>query len=184
VHLLPLMRCFSLTLLLAAAPAPQGKPSPHQAAQGALAVCDILADPLKYNHQLVKIRGVSVGTDEGWWIEPDKPCSSPLTTAGYTWPSIIWVESVDESRPGRGVQFLTDHNALSKINEAVTRMHIDPKLDRIWLNFIGVFETRVFSSKDIGSGRAFGFGHLNSAQTQLPLKTVTDLHIEHVAAQK
>ena len=178
------MRRFSLILLLAAAAAPQGKPAPDQAAQGTLSVCDILADPLKYNYQLVKIRGVSVGTDEGWWIGPDKPCSRPLTTGGYTWPSIIWVESVDESRPSRGVQFRTDHNAVNKIDGAVARMHIDPKLDRIWLNFTGVFETRVFTSKDIGKGRAFGFGHMNSAPARLLLKTVTDLHVEHVAAQK
>jgi hypothetical protein len=149
-----------------------------------LSVCDILADRLKYNHQLVTIRGVSVGTDEGWWVGPDKTCSKPLTTDGYTWPSIIWVESVGEARANRGVEFRTAHNVVSKIDREVSQMHIDPKLDRIWLNFTGIFETREFGSKDIGYGRAFGFGHMNSAPGQLLLKTVADLHVERGAAQK
>jgi hypothetical protein len=178
------MTLFFLFLLLATAAAPQDKPAPDDAAHNPLSVCDILADPLKYNGHLVTIHGVSVGTGEGWWIGPDKTCSRPLTTFAYTWPSTIWVESVGEARPSPDAQFRTDREAISKIDAEVRRMHVDPKLDRIWLNFTGIFQTREFTSKEVSTERGFGFGHMNASPGQLLLKTVSGLHVEHISGQK
>jgi hypothetical protein len=156
--------------------------------QRALSVCDILADPIKYNGRLVAIRGVSEGTDEGWWIGAGKPCNAPLVTGGYTWPSIIWVGSVGGPQMSRRVEFRTDQRAVDRIDREVRRMRIDPKLDRVWLTFIGLFETREFTARDVGRAggawRAFGFGHLNTAPGQLFLKTVRDLYVERGAAHQ
>jgi hypothetical protein len=162
-------------------------PGPYPA-QGALSVCDILANPMKFNGQVVTIRGVSEGTDEGWWIGAGKTCSPQLTTSGYTWPSIIWVESVGGPQHAHGADFQTDQNAVSKVGHEVQRMRIDPKLDGIWLTFTGIFETREFTTKDVGKAdgkwRAFGFGHLNSAPGELLLKTVGSLYIERGAVHE
>lgn len=154
---------------------------------GALSVCAILSDPAKFNGQLVTIRGISEGTDEGWWIDTDKACTAPLITNGYNWPSIIWVKSIDGPERTHRVNFETDQDTVSKVDREVRRLHIDPKLDRIWLNFTGIFETREFTAKDVGKAdgksRADGFGHLNSAPGQLLLKTVSGLYVERSAAR-
>lgn len=155
--------------------------------QRTLSVCDVLSSPMKYNGQLVTIRGVSEGTEEGWWIGADKTCPNPLVTNSYAWPSIIWVQAVGghEHNPKAGLQ--TDQKALSKVDRDLRLMRIDPKTDRIWLSFTGVLETREFTPKDVGKAdgqwRASGYGHLGSAPAQLLLKTVGDLHVERSTAQ-
>jgi hypothetical protein len=158
----------------------------RDAPRGALSVCDILSDPAKYNGRLVTIRAISEGTDEGWWIGAGKACTAPLITNGYSWPSIIWVQSIGGPQHTHRPDFETDQNAVSKVDREVRRLHIDPKLDRIWLSFTGIFETREFTAKDVGNAdgkwRADGFGHLNSAPGQLLLKTVSGLSVERGAA--
>jgi hypothetical protein len=129
-----LMRPFSLILVLAVAAASQRKQASDHASQGALSVCDILAEPLRYNHQVVTIRGVSVGTGEGWWIEADKTCGTPLKTYGNTWPSTIWVQWIGERPPRPDVGFFSEDSAVKRIDKQARRMHFDPKLDRILLN--------------------------------------------------
>jgi hypothetical protein len=132
---------------------------------------------MKYNGQLVTIQGVSQGTDEGWWIGAGKTCSTLLITHGYTWPSIIWVESVSgPQQHTHHADFQTDLQAVNKADQEVRRAHIDPRSDLVWLTFTGIFETREFTEGNVGKSRAFGFGHLNSAPGQFLLKTVSVCH--------
>ena len=79
---------------------------------------------------------------------------------------------------------LADGNGFrTDVLDEIRKMQVDPKKDRIWLTYIGVFETRDYQASDIGSDghgghRPFGFGHLNSAPGQLLVKTIKDLKIE------
>src|SRR5271170_2855926 len=127
-----------------------------------LSVCDVLADPLKYNAQAVTMRGVVTGTDEGTWLTTDVPCTKPLITHGFVWPQVLWVEVADVPSVVSRVGFRTDVAASMKIDRAVRRLNPDNKKDRIWLTYVGVFETRDYKPTDVGSDRAYGFGHLNS----------------------
>ena len=148
-----------------------------------LSVCDVLAVPMKYDGKLIRVRGVWEGAGEGSWIEPGVKCGTPVTAFGYTWPSIISIETADSLQRIHKVEFHTDLRALRAVNDEVQRKQIDPKNNRTWVTFIGVFETRDYQASDIGSDgrgghRVNGFGHLNGAPGQLLVKTVKDLKIE------
>jgi hypothetical protein len=57
-------------------------------------------------------------------------------------------------------------------------MKPDNEKDRIWMTYIGLFETRDYKPSEVGRDRAYGFGHMNSAPGQLVIKTVKDLQVE------
>ncbi len=148
-----------------------------------LSVCEILASPMNYDGKLLAVRGVWEGSGEGSWIEAGTKCTNPFKTYGYVWPQIIWFETADSPQRIHKVDYHTDLGALRIVNEEIRKKGLDPNANRIWLTFIGVFETRNFQPSDIGSDgrggvRPNGFGHLNSAPGQFLVRTVRDLKVE------
>lgn len=183
----PVKRLIATAFLLVAGMMAQDKSQDSAPEQRTLSVCDVLSSPMKYNSQFVTIRGVSVGTEEGWWISAGKTCGASPTTDGYKWPSMIWVQTVGGPAPNLKPHFHTNQSAITKVDREVRLMHFDPKTDRIWLTFSGVFETREFTAQDVGKAdgqwRTAGYGHLGSAPGQLLLKTVGGLHVERDVRQ-
>src|SRR5258706_1418066 len=55
---------------------------------GSLSVCQVLANPIRYDGGIVRIRGKVVGTDEGAWLSSDD-CPGIFNTDGRPWPSLI-----------------------------------------------------------------------------------------------
>lgn len=178
----PIARSLVFALVLVSRMIAQDKDQGPAPEKKTLSVCDVLSSPMKYNGQFITIRGVSEGTEEGWWISAGKTCATPRTTHGYTWPSMIWVQAVGGPIANPRATFQTNQSAISKVDREVRLMHADPKTDRIWLTFSGIFETREFTTKDVGKAdgqwRTAGYGHLGSAPGQLLLNTVTGLEVE------
>ena len=148
-----------------------------------VSVCDVVMNRLKYDGQLINVRGVVLGTEEGMWIAAPGKCTPGLTTFGYSWPDIIWVAPPDS--PGRlhDVDFQLDLRNLEQIDQQIRAMNVDPSKDRVWLTVSGLFETRVYEPTGVStSGRgnqgASGFGHMNSAPGQLLVKGEEDPVVE------
>lgn len=146
-----------------------------------LTVCEILASPLKYDGQLIRIRDVMRGTEEGSWFVGDD-CPNAFEAEGYSFPSLIWPEI-----PGNPLfqlhtvdfqySFESERKLVAKYEQLKRRV----SADCIAWTYTGVFETRKDwtgdEAKTIDPGRLRGFGHLNAAPGQLLLKSADDVSV-------
>ena len=146
-----------------------------------LTVCDILTTPLKYDGQLVRIRGSIGATDEGTWFVDDS-CSGILVTEGHIWPSQIALVMPDIRSELRlhSVDFQFDWESERRIRSKYAQLRRTVFDECISRTYTGLFETRRDWSKTKvmyrnGTRRLIGFGHLGESPGQLLLKSEDDV---------
>ena len=136
---------------------PQGAPSTP-----VVAVCDVLADPLRYDGKLIRIRGAVVGTNEGAWLKGFE-CPGVLKADGYIWDSLISLELPGYALQLHNVDFEHDFAADQQIAQKyqlLLRRKLPDKC--VAFTYTGMVETRREWQKMM-NGHPRGFGHLNGA---------------------
>jgi len=143
-----------------------------------LTVCEILSRPLEYDGQLIRIRDVMRGTEEGSWFAGDD-CPNAFAAEGYTFPSLIWPEIPGTLLQLHSVDFNYDLTSQNRLMPKYKQLKRYVSEDCIAWTYTGVFETRRnwagAEAKTIDPGRLRGFGHLNAAPGQLLLKSADDV---------
>jgi hypothetical protein len=157
---------------------------PKAAKEGApptLTVCDILNTPLRYDGQLVRIRGSIGATDEGSWFV-DESCAGILVTEGHVWPSQIALVMPDIRFELRlhSVDFQFDWESERRIEPKYAQLRRTVSDECLSWTYTGLFETRRDWSKakliyPNGTWRLIGFGHLSESPGQLLLKSEDDV---------
>lgn len=146
-----------------------------------VSVCQVLADPLKYQGQLIELTGLQEGTDEGAWLTGPE-CPGVLKTLGYVWPSSIWLQIPDSLSELDEAGFKYDFRSEKRVDR---RYHVlrrkYPAKCIIW-KYTGRLKTRAdwSAAKFVypnGSAKLFGFGHQGDAPAQLLLKQVDDVSV-------
>lgn len=143
-----------------------------------LTVCEILASPLQYDGQLIRIRDVIRGTDEGAWFAGEQ-CPGVFVTEGYVWPALISLELPGNPLQLHSVDFQFSFESQQKLAPKYAQLQRRVTEDCIAWTYTGVFETRKDwtgpEAKTIDPGRLRGFGHLSAAPGQLILKSADDV---------
>lgn len=146
-----------------------------------LTVCDILNTPLRYDGQLVRIRGSIGATDEGSWFIGES-CSGILVTEGHVWPSQIALVMPDIRSELRlhSVDFQFDLESERRIKAKYAQLRHTVSDECLSWTYNGLFETRRDWSKakliyPNGTWRLIGFGHLGESPGQLLLKSEDDV---------
>jgi len=177
-----LLALLSVIMQIAPHGGPNSPPPP-------LSVCEVLANPLRFNGKQIDVRGYVTSTGEGTWLNGD--CKAHLVTDGFVWPDSIWITLFpDPIEPLHEKTFATDMRALHELSERtaeIVRLH--GKECRFWITYEGLLETQpdlhLETVLDIdGKRRAAGFGHLAGAAAQLVVKTVRDLRVEYAQQPK
>lgn len=144
-----------------------------------LSVCEVLSKPLQYDGQLIRIRDVMRGTEEGNWFVGDD-CPNAFAVEGHSFPSLIWPKI-----PGNPmlqlhpVDFQFSFESERKLEPKYKQLKGRVGEDCIAWTYTGVFETRKdwtgAEAKTIDPSRLRGFGHANAAPGQLILKSADDV---------
>jgi hypothetical protein len=148
-----------------------------------ISVCDALHNASQYNGKIVALRGY-FRPGHGGWINGD--CKEQITTvSGLKWPNDIWVLG-PRSAAMHALSFDLDERAMEEMRDKLSREIKDRERDRIWVTYIGLFETwdnlKTAEYKDArGNPRLAGFGHLGGSPAQLFIKTAKDVTVEHAS---
>jgi hypothetical protein len=149
-------------------------------------ICTILGDMQRFNKKVIAVRGVVTGSSEGSWLTDDS-CSLRLVTEGYVWRNSISIESPGAIPIRDEIDFQLDQAALDRIAKQVKKMRYNRAADRLWLTYVGLFETseklQVATYPD-GRRVPMGFGHLGGAPGQLLIKIEMDPFIERGKKRK
>jgi hypothetical protein len=138
-----------------------------------LTVCEVLADdPSKRNGQVVTVRGLYGGTDEGVWLSGE--CKTHLVTKGLSWGNdlSVYVDLSDE-RIAR---------SWGRMFDTLRQLHADPRHDRIWVTFVGRIETKPSMDDEVvqmpyGLAKA-GFGHMGDSPAEINVLGIKDVTVE------
>lgn len=143
-------------------------------------VCEVLADPLKYNGKMILLEGEINGTDEGGWLTASD-CQTPFATGGHIWPNSVFLQgNLTDKHNLHKVDFAYDDafkaRALSKA-KTLEKKYPGKKLH--W-TYEGLLETRTDWESFVarypnGKSRYLGFGHLSEAPAQLIVKAIHDV---------
>lgn len=149
-----------------------------------LTVCELLSQPLRYDGQLVQIRGRLDGTDEGAWFVGDDCPGVFVTNENHVWPSAVSLATSSSTSLGK----TRLHSVDFEFNLESSR-GLDPKYQRLrsrvpekcisW-TYTGLFETRrdwaeakvVYPN---GTTKVIGFGHLGTSPAQIIVKSADDV---------
>lgn len=146
-----------------------------------ISVCGALKRRMSLDHKIVAVRGIQLATDEGAWLK-GLDCGESLAVGGHAWPTFIWLEMSTRSRKAAGFGSIDLDASIKRINAEIAKSGFDAERDRLWLTYVGTFETDDESGKHIEGGDAgrsqAGFGHLNTAHAQLIVKDVRDPVVE------
>ena len=155
-----------------------------RAAPPPASVCDLLANPQSFNHKLIAVRGVQVATGEGVWLDGNG-CTKRITAGGYQWPDIMWIELSDRVRREAGFNVEPLRTDVARIDAQLKKQDFNPRRDRLWITYVGRFETyddfEHHVLRDSAGSRGIGFGHLNSAPAMLIVTAVRDAFVERRA---
>lgn len=161
MKVLLLMTCFrSLTL---AQPTSRAVP---------LSVCELLADRMKYNGQMVTVKGEGDATSEGTWLS-DESCRGAVTIGGRSWGKEVALVSPDFAM--KPVDFQYDDQAEERLQREFKKLKVNRKTVRVFVTYEGLFETRPDSELQC---EYCGFGHLGGSPAQLVIKTKRDLVVK------
>lgn len=144
-----------------------------------ISVCDVLVNPTKFNSQVIAVRGILTGTDEGIWLHGN--CKSHLITKGLSWPSDLWVETDP-----------MDLNAMAswtRLDTQLKRMHADIARDKVWVTIVGQLETRKSMNDEVALGPDghlvhAGFGHMGAAAAAINVRMIEKVVVEDVTGLK
>jgi hypothetical protein len=147
-----------------------------------LTVCELLTSPDKYNGKMVTVRAIVKGTDEGAWLS-DLKCPATFRTGSLSWPWAIALASRTQAM--KPPDFSFDEQADQQIRQKLLQMNQNNRPIRIWLTYIGRFETHTDLAHAVvrdsnGVVQPAGFGHLNWAPAQLVVKTEKDLDVQFI----
>lgn len=134
-----------------------------------VAVCDVLRDPLRYDGELIQIRGEVVGTEEGSWLK-GFDCPGVLKTDGYVWDSLISLDLPGNPLQIHQVDFEHDFTADRRLEQKYRLLRRKLPDKCIALTYTGLFETRKEWQRMM-NGKPRGFGHLNAAPGALIIKS-------------
>jgi|HubBroStandDraft_6_1064221.scaffolds.fasta_scaffold95174_3 hypothetical protein len=143
-----------------------------------LSVCDVVThDPTRRNGQVVKVRGVLAGTNEGIWLVDE--CPTHLVTKGLSWGNDL---SVHVNAADRSIE-----RSWEAMLERVKQLHESVR-DKVWITILGRVETRASMDDEVvqmpyGLRRA-GFGHLGEAPAEIDVILVEDVSVERRLAIK
>ena len=143
---------------------------------GALSVCDVLREPLRFNGQIIIVKGVLVETDEGSWLTGPE-CPGVFHTNQHVWPSFISLSIPPVPRALHMVAFSFDQESNRRARSEYKRLLRKHKMDSICWLVEGLFESRTDWERfraiyPSGESRYNGFGHQSSAPAQLIMKSV------------
>jgi hypothetical protein len=143
-----------------------------------LSVCEILSNPLKYDGQLLRIRDVIRGTDEGAWFAGEQ-CPGVFVTEGHVWPSLIFLGVPGNPLQLHSVDFNYDSASQDRLTPKYKQLKRRVSEDCIAWTYAGVFETRkdwtAAEAKTIDPSRPRGFGHANAAPGEFLVKSADDV---------
>lgn len=151
---------------------------------GPVTVCELLADPAKFNGMAVLLLGRNSASMEGHWVSEDR-CERELRSGAYRWPNMASVEySAASEAPATGL-VVVDPDALASKLEALRKrttlgFHeqtlirgdgrgvITRQVQDDWTLIYGIVRARAVlrgRSSQPGVDRDWGngFGHLNAA---------------------
>jgi hypothetical protein len=139
----------------------------------AISVCEVLAgDPSRRNGEVVRVRGLYGGTDEGIWLVGE--CTTHLVTKGLSWGNdlSIYVDVSDKGIAGSWKQML----------HRLKQLHAGPTRDRIWVTIVRRIETKPSMDDEVvqmsyGLAKA-GFGHLGGSPAEINVLAVVDVTLE------
>jgi hypothetical protein len=140
-----------------------------------LTVCEVLRDLSSYSGKIIAVRGRWVASDEGRWLSGER-CPARLTTEGFVWPDLIYLEESGAVFERNLAAFLEGGAGASA--EKVALEMADQTSRAVCVTVIGRLMTRskleVVPGGD-GKLRGYGFGHLNAAPAQLLYQVRRDL---------
>jgi len=145
-------------------------------------VCQVLADPLKYNGRLILLGGESFGTDEGSWLTASG-CPTQFVTGGHVWPNSIFLQANPNDRNNlHKVDFAYDFGSEAPAYAKAKSLEEKYPGRKLRWTFEGLLETRTdwesFHARyPNGTSRYIGFGHLGEAPAQLILKALHDVSV-------
>lgn len=138
-----------------------------------LSVCDVIAnDPTKLNGEVIKVRGLLGGTDEGTWLVGE--CKTQLVTKGLTWRNdlSVYVDASNESV----------ERSWERMGAKLKQLHASPGRDKIWVTIVGRLETRASMDDEVietSHGLVkLGFGHMNGSPAEINVISVEDVAVE------
>jgi hypothetical protein len=168
-HLLVIAVCLIAPAIVAQVEPTAGRSDP------VLSVCTVLANRLKYDGQMLRIRGQNTGSGESSSIT-DTHCPGVLATEGHEWPWAIALTSPNGIKD-RNVGFRFDDKSMRGLADKLAQLR--PQMtsrDCLVVTVTGLFEThKEWTFTSLGTPR--GFGHLNGAIAQLILKSYDDVEI-------
>ena len=150
--------------------------------QSSVTVCEVLANPLKFDGRMILLRGEIIGTDEGAWMT-ESGCPTPFITGEYVWPSSVYLQgNLSSKQILHAVKFRYDYTAHQRATTKVDYLRRQyPGRELRWI-YEGLFETRrdwepFLIRYPNGTFRYLGFGHLNEAPAQLITKAIHDVSL-------
>lgn len=139
-------------------------------------VCDVLANPLKYNEKVILLEGEIVGTDEGVWLTA-KGCPTQFITGRYVWPNSIFLQHPTDKHNLHKADFTYDYVAEKHFFAESDKLEKKNPSKKLRWVYEGLFETRTdwesaLATDRSGAKRYVGFGHLSEAPAQLIVKAI------------
>ena len=137
-------------------------------------VCDVLADPLKYNGKMILLEGEIFGTDEGGWLTASS-CPTQFVTGDHVWPNSVFLQNPTYRHNLHKVNFEYDYAAEKHYfaeSDKLEKKYPGRKLR--WV-YEGLFETRTDwapAKYPDGATKYIGFGHLGEAPAQIIVKAI------------
>jgi hypothetical protein len=158
----------------------------HGVSPVTVTVCEALSKPLKYDGQVVQMRGRVNGTDEGTWFIGDNCAGIFVTDNNHIWPSMVFLATPSSTTVGRtrlhSVDFNFDLQSSRRLEEKYRQIRARVPDECISWTYTGLFETRrdwstAKATYPNGTSKVIGFGHLGEAPAQIILKSADDVSI-------
>lgn len=166
---------YNLAILLGGLRAILAQPPPM------VTVCQALANPQKYNGRVIALRGIYESDVDAGGLA-GVGCDPTLVTAGYTWPSLIWLTGPTSRGALHKADFPPPDRAeydrlAALLRKAGFDRHLYSPTQMATVTFIGLFETYDDLSQHVRSTsdglRGFGFGVEAAAPAQLLVKSIS-----------
>ena len=145
-------------------------------------VCEVIADPLKYNNKVILLEGELSATDEGSWLTAGA-CPAPFVTGGHLWPNSIFLQGdPTDKRNLHKVSFRYDNASETRASAKARGLEQKNPGKKLHWTYEGLLETRTewdsfLARYPNGTSRYIGFGHLSEAPAQLIVKAIYDVTV-------
>jgi hypothetical protein len=162
-----------ITSTLVGGAAKSGKQTP-------ISVCELLENRLKYDGEIVEVRGIVEGSVEGATLIGGQ-CRRTILTDGFTWPNAIFLASQVSYDSPHTVNFTRDQSQMDKTDREARRIKQKYPHAKIAYTYVGLFETRANlgqATNLAGELVPAGFGHMGACPAQLVVQTIKDPRVQ------